>query len=142
LRKLSNVIASAAVLALVACGSTSSAAAGPMRHTASPSPAMTGSPSTSPSTLPSGTPGVATTQVAISNYEFHPASIRVKQGSTVTWTQEDGDVHNVKFTGAGGVVSPVLRKGETFRHTFDTTGTYPYICSIHPYMHGTVVVTA
>jgi plastocyanin len=39
------------------------------------------------------------------------------------------------------VVSPVLRKGETFSHAFQMAGTYPYICSIHPYMRGTVVVT-
>jgi amicyanin len=85
---------------------------------------------------------VPTTSVTIHNFEFHPASISVKAGSTVTWTEQDADVHTVKFGGTGGAISPVLRKGDTYSHTFKSPGTYAYICSIHPYMHGTVVVTS
>jgi amicyanin len=85
---------------------------------------------------------VATPSVTISGYAFHPATVTIKAGSTVTWTQEDTDVHTVHFGGAGGFTSPVLQKGLTFSHTFKSPGTYAYSCSIHPYMHGTVVVTS
>ena len=40
-----------------------------------------------------------------------------------------------------GINSKVLQRNDRFSHTFDTPGTYTYICSIHPFMHGTVVVT-
>jgi amicyanin len=140
LRKFSSVIALAAVLPLGACGSSYSAGAGAARHEPSPSAARLGS-TGSPPASPSASPETATTEVTISDFAFHPASVTVKPGSTVNWTEEDADVHNVKFSG-GGVTSPVLRKGETFSHTFNAAGVYPYICSIHPYMHGTVVVAS
>jgi len=41
-----------------------------------------------------------------------------------------------------GLQSPVLNQNDTYTHTFSSPGTYPYICSIHPFMHGTVVVTS
>ena len=85
---------------------------------------------------------VATTSVTISGYAFHPATATVRAGSTVTWTQKDTDVHTVHFGGTGGFTSPVLQKGLTFSHTFKSPGTYAYSCSIHPYMHGTVLVTS
>jgi plastocyanin len=37
-------------------------------------------------------------------------------------------------------VSPVLDTDEQFSHQFDTPGTYPYFCSLHPKMTGHVVV--
>jgi plastocyanin len=36
----------------------------------------------------------------------------------------------------------VLNRGDTYTQTFTAPGTYPYICSIHPFMHGTVIVIA
>jgi plastocyanin len=36
--------------------------------------------------------------------------------------------------------SPVLGTSETFGHRFDAPGAYPYFCSLHPKMTGTVVV--
>jgi plastocyanin len=35
-----------------------------------------------------------------------------------------------------------MQGGDTYTHTFSQPGTYSYICTIHPYMHGMVVVTA
>lgn len=96
--------------------------------------------STAAAASPSPSP-VATTAATINNFAFHPATITVRAGSTVTWTNKDSDVHTVKSVGAGGFASQALQTGDTFRHTFKTPGTYRYICSIHPYMHGTVIVT-
>jgi plastocyanin len=42
----------------------------------------------------------------------------------------------------GAAISPPLQSGDTFAHTFARPGTYSYVCSIHPYMRGMVVVTA
>ena len=87
------------------------------------------------------TASVATDAVGIKNFAFSPATITVKAGSTVVWTNDDSIQHDVTFDG-GGIASSVLNHSDTFSHTFPTAGTYHYICSIHPFMHGTVIVTA
>jgi amicyanin len=86
-------------------------------------------------------PAVSANAVKIKNFGFSPATITVKVGSTVVWTNDDAVQHDITFDG-GGVASSVLGHNDTFSHTFTTAGTYHYICSIHPFMHGTVIVTA
>ena len=83
---------------------------------------------------------VATDAVTIKNFGFSPATISVAAGSTVVWTNDDSVQHDITFDG-GGIVSSVLNHNDTFSHTFPAAGTYHYICSIHPFMHGTVIVT-
>jgi plastocyanin len=83
---------------------------------------------------------VATNAVRIKNFAFSPATITVAAGSTVVWTNADVVGHDVTFDG-GGIASHVLDQNDTFSHTFPTAGTYQYICTIHPFMHGTVIVT-
>jgi len=83
---------------------------------------------------------VATDAVGIKNFAFSPATITVTAGSTVVWTNDDSIQHDITFDG-GGIASSVLNHNDTFSHTFPTAGTYHYICSIHPFMHGTVIVT-
>jgi len=83
---------------------------------------------------------VATNAVAIKNFGFSPATITVKAGSAVVWTNGDSVQHDVTFD-HGGIASSVLNHNDTFAHTFTAAGTYHYICSIHPFMHGTVIVT-
>jgi plastocyanin len=83
----------------------------------------------------------ATDAVGIKNFAFSPATITVTAGSTVVWTNDDSIQHDVTFDG-GSIVSSVLNHNDTFSHTFPTAGTYHYICSIHPFMHGTVIVTS
>ena len=84
---------------------------------------------------------VATEAVGIKNFAFSPATITVTAGSTVVWTNNDSIQHDITFDG-GSIVSSVLNHNDTFSHTFPTAGTYHYICSIHPFMHGTVIVTS
>lgn len=79
--------------------------------------------------------------ITITNYAFKPATITVKQGTTVTWINKDEDVHTIKGTdGPEGFNSPALESGSRFGLTFHHAGTYHYICTVHPYMHGVVVV--
>ena len=79
-------------------------------------------------------------QVNIDNFAFVPATLTVRAGSTVTWTNHDEEPHTV-VASDGSFHSPGLGTGGTFSHTFATAGTFDYVCSIHPMMHGTVVVT-
>jgi plastocyanin len=73
-------------------------------------------------------------------FAFAPPTLTVKAGSTVTWTNKDEDPPTV-VAGGGSFRSQALGSGGIFSFTFPAAGTFDYICSIHPFMHGTVVVT-
>lgn len=77
--------------------------------------------------------------VKIDNFSFGPQSITVSPGTKVTWTNRDDIPHTVVST-EGVFKSKVLDTDESFSFTFDKPGTYPYFCSVHPKMTGTVVV--
>ncbi|MEV0405044.1 plastocyanin/azurin family copper-binding protein [Actinoallomurus sp. NPDC050550] len=87
---------------------------------------------------PRGAP-VAANAVSIKSFAFGPASVSVKVGTTVTWTNQDEEPHTVTADG-GAFRSSTLASGKTFRFTFTKPGSYPYSCTIHPFMRGTVVV--
>jgi amicyanin len=78
--------------------------------------------------------------IDIDDFAFAPASLTVPAGSTVTWTNKDGEPHTV-VAHDGTFHSPTMDTNGTFSFTFATAGTFDYVCSIHPFMHGTVVVT-
>src|SRR6185437_13421138 len=82
-----------------------------------------------------------TPAITITNYSFHPGALTVGKDSTVTWVNKDGDVHTIKSTdGPETFNSPALDSGGRFAFTFHRAGTYHYVCSVHPYMHGVIVV--
>jgi amicyanin len=80
------------------------------------------------------------TAVSISDFKFTPAILTVPAGSTVTWTNQDEEPHTVAAKD-GSFHSPGMDTHATYSFTFTTRGSYDYICSIHPFMTGTVVVT-
>lgn len=85
---------------------------------------------------------VSTDAVTIQNFAFSPASITVKKGSTVTWTNNDATGHTVtESDGQTGPASQLLSNGQKYSFTFNQTGTFRYHCTIHSEMTGTVTVT-
>ncbi|MCK9897323.1 plastocyanin/azurin family copper-binding protein [Frankia sp. AgB32] len=87
-------------------------------------------------------PAATGNAVAIKNFAFDAANLTVRVGTTVTWTNQDGDAHTVVSSGSGPLHSPTLDTGDTYQYTFTKAGTYSYLCSIHPFMLGSVRVTA
>ncbi|MFE1881378.1 cupredoxin domain-containing protein [Streptomyces diastatochromogenes] len=80
--------------------------------------------------------------VAIKNFAFSPATLKVKAGTTVTWTNQDTDAHTVTSAGSGGPLhSAALAPHATYTYTFTKPGTFAYLCTIHPFMTATVEVT-
>jgi plastocyanin len=77
----------------------------------------------------------------ISDFQFSPGTITIHVGDTVTWTNNGPSAHTATATN-GGFDTGTLQKGSSASHTFTRSGTFAYICSIHPFMHGTVVVLA
>ncbi|GAA3001468.1 cupredoxin domain-containing protein [Actinokineospora diospyrosa] len=115
------LITAAVLLALTGCGTDSTSTA------TSSAPATTG---------PVAAGG---TTVEIKNFTFTPQQLTVAVGTTVTWTFADTAKHNVKATDRS-FSSNDLSDGATFTHTFDKPGEFPYICSLHQYMTGTITV--
>lgn len=105
-------------------------------------------PATPPATAPAGDGPT----VSIEDFAFAPATLTVKVGETVTWTNTGGSPHTVTSAGGDGPLrSALLKPGERFAHAFTEPGTYEYRCVPHSAqgkdgkwtgMVGTVVVTA
>jgi plastocyanin len=93
-----------------------------------------GSPGTS-----AKTPQPTTAEIKVDNFSFGPATVTVAVGTTVTWTNRDDIPHTIVSTDKV-FKSKVLDTDEKFSFTFAKAGTYPYFCSIHPKMTGSVVV--
>ena len=123
------------VIVLAACGGGAAKSAAGSGMAGMVMPANAGA------NAPNASAPVATDAVHIKNFAFSPATVTTKAGSTVVWTNDDSIQHDITFD-SGGIASSVLNHNDTFSHTFPTAGTYHYICSIHPFMHGTVIVTA
>jgi plastocyanin len=76
--------------------------------------------------------------VTIKNFNF-AMDVTVTPGSTVIWTNLDGEPHTVASVD-GLFRSPALDQNDSFRFTFDKPGVYKYICSIHPRMKAAITV--
>ncbi len=77
----------------------------------------------------------------ISDFKFTPATITIHAGDTITWTNV-GPTEHTATASNGSFNTGLLKKGQSGSHTFTQPGTYAYICTIHPFMHGTIVVLA
>lgn len=91
-----------------------------------------------PATAGAGAPEVP---VSIVSRAYQPAELTVEAGQSVIWTNRGFGPHTV--TAAGGEFdSGRINAGESFKVTFTTPGTFAYACTIHPSMHGNVMVLA
>jgi plastocyanin len=84
-------------------------------------------------------PPAANSEIKIDNFSFGPQTVTVPIGTTVTWINRD-DIPHTSVSTDGVFKSKVMDTDEKFTYTFTKAGTYPYYCTIHPKMTGTVVV--
>lgn len=94
------------------------------------------------STEQSSTSTEDTNKVTYKDFEVVQKTIKVKKGTTVTWTNKDNAKHDVTPVNPTDEfkTSELFGKGETYTVTFNTVGSYDYFCSPHPYMKGTIEV--
>lgn len=78
--------------------------------------------------------------VQIVDFNYKPANLQVKAGTTVTFTNEDTFAHTVTAKDKS-YDSGNMDKGATFEQTFAEAGTFEYICAIHNSMTGKVTVS-
>ncbi len=101
-------------------------------------------PSASSATGASGSGGSAAAVVVIKNFAYSPATLTVAPGTTVTVKNEDSATHTLTATNPhnGAFNTGDIQPGSSATFKAPTTpGTYPYICLIHQFMHGTLVVS-
>jgi plastocyanin len=77
--------------------------------------------------------------VTMSGSKFLPGTITIDKGGMVIWKNLDAMGHDVLVNGTN---SPILAKGEIFSFTFNTAGTFNYVCTVHPGMAGQIIVVA
>ena len=82
----------------------------------------------------------ATKTVKITASGFSPASVAIRSGDAVKWTNSDTKNHQV-VANNGTFASPTIGPGHSWTHTFDTAGTFRYHDGLHPSLTGRVVVT-
>lgn len=118
-------------LAIVSAVLVSAAACGNEPSSPSQMPPVT--PPDGPSiTIPVGAEGLG-------NRAYIPADLDVAVGTTVTWINGDAIPHT-STSDAPGWNSGIVAPGGRYSSTFQTAGTFPYHCSLHPGMVGSVVV--
>jgi len=132
MKKYASILVSCAALLLGAgCASPAPYAAPPSQpilpQAAAPVPApATSSPSSQE-------------RVYISGFSFQPASLTVKVGTTVVWTNQDQVTHTITAND-GSFDSGTLAPNATYSHAFNQAGSFSYHCNIHPSMQATIIV--
>ncbi|MCA1216924.1 cupredoxin domain-containing protein [Streptomyces sp. 8L] len=118
-------------LALAGCSGGGSSAGG---HTASSAPLPAAASSAAPA-------AAAKDKITIDNFKFKPSKLTVKAGARITVTNKDTTAHTVTGTGSAkfntGHIAPGKKKTFTAPKK---AGSYPFHCSIHPFMKGTLTV--
>lgn len=138
MKRLLLVVAVLALGLLTAgCGSkkkSSSSAATPASTPAATTPAGTSS-----TAAPAASGGVV--DIKMQNISFTPKDVTAKVGQTIKWTNEDSVGHNVIATAGESFKSGVFGQGKSYSYKLDKKGTIKYVCTIHPGMAGTIVVS-
>ena len=79
--------------------------------------------------------------MTIADFSFSPGAITLHVGDTIQWLNNGPSPHTATANNSS-FDTGVLHKGQSASVTFHLPGTFAYHCSIHPFMHGTVVVLA
>ena len=119
------ITAAAAVLTLGACGDDDT-----------PEPAADSASNTAPALA-------ETVTVEIPEFAFAPTPIEVSVGDSVVWENTHTQPHTSSGNGDQDWDTGPIQPGETSDAvTFDEAGTFTYLCGLHPFMEGTVEVSA
>lgn len=125
IRVIPVILLLASVVALTGCGGSQSAAISQPKNdvAATPQPAQS-----------------EEVHVRIIDFAFEPATITIKPGTTVVWTNEGPTEHNTVSKKGKVWESNIMEKGDVYSYRFEKSGEFPYWCTLHPSMLGTVVV--
>jgi plastocyanin len=77
-------------------------------------------------------------RVEIEDFAYRPPTLRVRRGTKVVFVNRDSTAHTA--TKRGSFDTGRIRRGGRATVRFKRRGVYRYICTIHPFMHGKIVV--
>jgi plastocyanin len=77
---------------------------------------------------------------SIKDFAFVPAAISATVGQVVAFSNTGFEPHNATLD-TGGCATSTLQSGNTDGLVFTVAGTYPFHCTVHTQMHGTITVT-
>ncbi|MGH2925709.1 MAG: plastocyanin/azurin family copper-binding protein [Solirubrobacterales bacterium] len=86
-----------------------------------------------------GSSSVSIVGATASSFAFSPRTIVITAGDTVRWVNNSSTSQGHTATGKS-FDSGFMKPGDRYSHTFKDPGSFSYICSIHPFMKGTVTV--
>ncbi|MEU8133756.1 cupredoxin domain-containing protein [Streptodolium elevatio] len=133
-RQVVGLLVPALLVLVTACSSSSDSSDGSSTSPAAP-------PSTAPGSV---VPPPATGQVVltISQFDFAPKPLTVAPGAVVTVVNKDDTPHTATAVKDKAFNTGTIEGGQTGTFTAPTTpGTYNYICTIHQFMTGTLIVS-
>jgi plastocyanin len=137
------LLALSALVLLAACGGGTTAGSG---ATPTPTTGTTPAGTTPTATAASNGQAVMITTDSSGSFAFSPATLTVKVGTKVTWTNMTQVGHTVTSDDGksfdSGISNPIAASGGTYTFTFTKVGTFPYHCQIHPFMKATITVTS
>lgn len=137
-RYLTAAFATAAVVALSGCGSSGGGSSAPPTQHPSTSTSDSGV-SPSPSGGTQSTPSAQPMVITIKNYGYQgPQS--VSPGASITVKNDDSVSHTVTADSGGAFDVTVTAAGSATFKAPAKPGSYPYHCTFHSNMHGTLVV--
>jgi len=85
--------------------------------------------------------GTGAVAVSIKDFSFEPAAITAVVGDLVSFTNAGFEPHNATLD-AGGCATKTLQGGEADGLRFSVAGSYPFHCTVHTQMTGTITVGA
>jgi plastocyanin len=80
----------------------------------------------------------ATANINIVNFAFSPNTVNINVNDSVTWTWVGSPHSATSDTTLWD--SGVFGAGHTFSRTFTSAGSFPFHCTVHPFMTGTITV--
>ena len=99
-------------------------------------------PKPTPTPTPTPTPAEATgVDAEIVDFSFSPGELSIEVGSTVTW-RNGGEAPHTVTAEDGSFDSGMVAAGGSWSRTFESAGTFAYVCTFHPDMAGVVTVGA
>lgn len=139
-------VLAAAILVVAGCGGGSDSSSATGEATATTNEPGEGSATTKSgddsasgnAPAPSGD-AVRSEKVEIANFAYDPDPVTIEEGGKVIWVNRDSVAHTATAEDGSFDTGPI-EEGKLKSETFKQPGTYEYVCSIHPQMHGTVEV--
>ncbi len=100
----------------------------------------TAPPSTSPGSV-AAPPATGQVVLTISQFDFAPKPLAVAPAAVVTVVNKDDSPHTATAVKDKAFNTGTIEGGQTGSFTAPTTpGTYDYLCTIHQFMTGTLIV--